>query len=197
MMCDVFSFFNSSSNTIFWTSAIVGTTLFGLRVLAALLGGALDVDDSHVDSVEIDDVHDHIVPSFKLLTLHSISGFFMMFGWAGLACVHQFGFSYITSYVIASAVGLAVMIVTGFLFKGALMFQDPGSVFSIHQAVGLVGTVYQRIPSHGQGKVQVVINGTTREILAQSYDNETIESFSVVKVIRVVDYDVVEVTTHI
>ncbi|MDR3550846.1 MAG: hypothetical protein P4L31_05490 [Candidatus Babeliales bacterium] len=197
MMCDVFNFFQSSSNTIFWTSAIVGTTLFGLRVLAALLGGALDVDDAHVDSVEIDDIHDHIVPSFKLLTLHSISGFFMMFGWAGLACVHQLGFSYAMSYVIACAVGLAVMIITALLFKGALLFQDPGSVFAIQKTVGLIGTVYQRIPAHGQGKIQIVLNGTTREILAQSHDNKTIDSFSIVKVLRVVDYDVVEVTTQI
>ena len=121
----------------------------------------------------------------------------MMFGWAGLACVHQLGYSYEMSYAIAFAVGLAVMFITALLFKGVLMFQDPGSVFAIQKAVGLVGTVYQRIPAHGQGKIQIVINGSTRELLAQSHDNQEIESFSIVKVLRVVDYEVVEVAKHI
>lgn len=197
MFYDIATFFQNSSNTIFWSSAIVGTTLFALRVLTTLFGGALDIDDADVDSVEIDDVHHHTVPSFKLFSLHSIAGFFMMFGWSGLACLHQFHFSYTVSYLIACAVGASVMIITGLLFKGALMFQAPGSVFNIQKTVGLVGTVYQQIPEHGQGKIHLVFNGGTRELLAQSQDNNVIESFEIVKVVRVVDHEIVEVTTNI
>jgi hypothetical protein len=157
----------------------------------AFIGGGFDVDDGSLD-VEMHDTH-HDVPSFKLFTLHSISGFFMMFGLIGLACTQQFELSYAHAYAIACIAGVSTMILIALLFRTALLFQGPGSVFNLHKTVGLVGTVYQRIPAQGQGKITVVVNGITRELLAQSSDKKPIESFKLVNVIKVIDHEIVEV----
>ena len=150
------------------------------------------MDDGSLD-VDMHDTH-HDVPSFKLFTLHSISGFFMMFGLVGLACTDQFDLSYVHAFAIAAVAGVSVMVLIALIFRSALLFQGSGTVFTLNKTVGLVGTVYQRIPAHGQGKVSLVVNGISREVLAQSPDKKPIESFKIVTVIRVVDHEVVEVT---
>lgn len=181
----------NSSAAIFGASAVVGITLFVLRMLMTFLGGDFDIDDGSLD-VELHDVH-HDIPSFKLLTIHSIAGFCMMFGLIGLACMQQFELSYMQAYAIAAVAGASTMFLIALLLRGALRFQGPGSVFNVHTTVGLIGTVYQRIPAHGQGKITVVVHGITRELLAQSQDKKPIESFRLVKVVAVIDSEIVEV----
>lgn len=196
MILSIPDFLANSTNTIFWASAIVGTTLFALRVLMALIGGSFDMDDTDLDTFDTDgdtDFHQHSRPSLKLFSLHSLSGFFMMFGWVGLACTIQLGLPSFNAFLWALLAGFIVMLLTALLFKGILSLQDAGAVFSIEKTVGLVGTVYQTIPSRGQGKIQVVVDGVTRELLAQSEDSTYIESFNLVKVVRVIDHEIVEV----
>lgn len=188
------NFLQDSSATIFWMSAVVGTTFFLLRMLMAIFGGAFDVEDADGGDFELsNDTHHHMLPSFKLFTLHSMSGFLMMFGWAGLACSVQLGLPSAQSFAWAFALGFAVMVLTALIFKGFLRLQGSGTVFTIEKTIGLIGTVYQTIPERGQGKIQVVVNGMTRELLAQSRDHDCIDSFTTVKIVRVVDHEIVEV----
>ncbi len=193
MLTDIINLFHEAGNTIFWASATAGTTLFALRMLTALFGSALDVDDMDADSFEAGDDHHHEASSFKLFSLHSIAGFFMMFGWVGLACTQQFAMPYGNAFLLAFIAGAGTMLLTACIFRGALLLEGPGSIFRIEKTIGLVGTVYQRIPAHGQGKVHLMINGVTRELLAQSHDNKPIESFALVEVVNVVDHEIVEV----
>lgn len=195
MFSSLSSLLNDSSATIFWVSALVGTTFFLLRVLMALVGGLFDadVDDADGGDFEPGSNEHHALPSFKLFTLHSLSGFFMMFGFVGLACIHQLNVSHTESFMWAFLVGFAVMVLTACIFQGFLRLQGQGAVFSIEKTVGLTGTVYQTIPERGQGKIHVVVNGVTRELLAQSRDQECIDSFTTVRVVRVVDHEIVEV----
>ena len=117
----------------------------------------------------------------------------MTFGWAGLACSIQYSVSTGLSLLIALACGLAMFVLTTFIMRAALSLEGSGSVFLIQKAVGLVGTVSQRISAHGQGKVQLTINNITRELLAQSSSKKPIESFTLVKVVRAIDQEIVEV----
>lgn len=197
MFIQIFNFLQNSCDNIFLISAVVGTTLFVLRILMTFLGGFLEIDDIELESFDFDiedaDINHHHAPSFKLFTLHSISGFFMMFGLIGLTCINQFNLSCAYSFLIAFLSGFGVMLLTALIFRGALFFESTGNVFSINQTVGLVGIVYQRIPNYGQGKIQVIVNGVTHEILAQSLDKNPIESFSIIKVVNVIDHETVEV----
>lgn len=181
----------NSSTAIFGASAVVGITLFLLRMAIMFLGGDFDLDDGSLD-VELHDTH-HDIPSFKLFTIHSIAGFCMMFGLIGLSCVYQFDLVYGYAYAIAFVAGLSTMILIALIFKGALGFQSSGALFNVHATVGLVGTVYQRIPAQSQGKITVVVHGVTRELLAQSHDKKPIESFKLVKISKVIDPEIVEV----
>jgi hypothetical protein len=171
-------------------SALIGTTLFLLRVLTTFWGGMFEADDAH----NFDAIDDHhLVPPFKFITLHSLSGFLMMFGFSGLACITQLDLSRPQAVGWAFLMGLIVMALTSVIVRGFLRLQAQGAVFSIEKTIGLVGTVYQTIPERGQGKIQVIVGGITRELLAQSHYQECIDSFSTVKIVRVIDYQTVEV----
>ena len=182
----------SSSDTIFWVSAVVGTTFFVLRLLISFFGGGFFDHDLDLDSVDDHGDH-HSISLFKFFTMHSLSGFLMMFGWAGLACMAQFHMSAGYSFLIALLCGLVMLIVTALIMRLAMHFEAQGAVFSSKKTVGLIGTVYQRIPPNGQGKIQLVVNNSTRELLAQSHYKEAIESFTVVKVVKAIDHEIVEV----
>ena len=186
----IISFLASTRDHIFWASAILGTTFFVLRLMMTLFGGAFfEHHDVDIDSVGFH----HDSPLFKCFTMHSLSGFLMTFGWAGLACSIQYSVSTGLSLLIALACGLAMFVLTTFIMRAALSLEGSGSVFLIQKAVGLVGTVSQRISAHGQGKVQLTINNITRELLAQSSSKKPIESFTLVKVVRAIDQEIVEV----
>lgn len=187
------SLLQGNAQTIFWASAIAGTLLFALRIVTTLVGGIFDGGGEFDDYLDDSAGDHHETPSFRIFSLHSISGFFMMFGWVGLACYTQFKLSYASSLGIAAVAGILIMLLTAVIFRSALLLESNGTTFTIKNTVGLVGTVYQQIPKDGQGKIHVVVNGITRELLAQSLDHQEIESFAIVRVVRALDYEVVAV----
>ncbi len=191
-MLNFFSFIKETPDLVFWATALFGTTLFFLRLCATLIGSTTD-DMAEFNHSFADDgeMHHSSTGSFKLFTVHSISGFFMMFGWVGLACIKQLGYSHPTSILIALMAGTTAMVLTGLIFKGAMLLVSSGTHFDIKKTVGLVGTVYQRIPNTGQGKIQLVVDGVTREVLAQSLNHCAIDSFKLVKVIKFLDHEIV------
>lgn len=182
----------SPSDTIFMASAILGTVLFLLRMTMSFFGGGFF--EENVDLEGFQDHADHHNGSlFKILTVHSLSGFLMMFGWSGLACTTQFGWAPEPAFGIALLCGTIMLIVTAGIMRGAMLFEGRGTVFSSKKTVGLVGTVYQRIPVDGQGKIHVVVNDITRELLAQSSARKALESFTLIKVVKAIDHETVEV----
>lgn len=195
MIPHFFSFLKDAPELVFWASALFGTTLFILRLLVTFIAG-ISEDVGDFEDLTLEHGHDHhsATGSFKIFTIHSLSGFFMMFGWIGLACVKQLDYSHSLSLLMALLAGFATMILTALIFKGALMLVSPGTRFDIKKTVGLIGTVYQSIPHDGQGKIQLVVDGVTREILAQSNNHSTIASFKTVRVTRALDHETVIVT---
>lgn len=193
-MLNLFSFIKETPDLVFWAAALFGTTLFFLRLCATLISGVTD-EMSEIDHTFGDDgeMHHSSTGSFKLFTIHSISGFFVMFGWVGLACIKQLGYSHPMSILVALIAGITAMALTGLIFKGAMLLVSSGTHFDIKKTIGLVGTVYQRIPHNGLGKIQLVVDGVTREILAQSLDQCAIDSFKLVKVIKFLDHEIVVV----
>lgn len=178
----------------FWMCAVAGTLLFALKALMSIMGGmehGLDVESGHPNLA-----HEGIEGSdaaFKLFSINSLTGFFMMFGWTGLSCYKQFGMGAFASFACATAIGVFTMYVTGLLFKGASMLVSQGSQFSVEKAIGKVGTVYQRIPANGRGRIQMNIEGATHEIDAVSESKCDIESHKNIKVVRVIDSRTVSV----
>jgi hypothetical protein len=182
-----FEFFSSADmlGKIFWLCAISGTLFFALRLLMMLIGsdgadGDLDFEGS-----------DH---AFEVLSITSITAFIMMFGWSGLTCHLQYGYSSPKSILIALGVGVFAMMTIAWLFQIAKSLTSRGSVFNIDDAIGLNAQVYQEIPAKGIGKINVTMRkGFSRELDASSTDNVKIASFQSVKIVKVVDARTVSV----
>lgn len=199
---------SSGTELIFWGSAIFGTMFFFLRVAAMVIGGfggedmadgdaGADADmDVDVD-VDVDADHgSHSTASdaaFKLLSIHSLTGFFMIFGWIGLAAYKQFSLGVIISIVLALAAGLFTMYITAWMFKLVVQLSSRGKPFSVKDAVGQDATVYSRIPKDGRGKIQLPYEGITRYIEAVSDEGTEIDSFKNVRIVRAMDARTVSV----
>lgn len=182
---------------VFWACAVCGTVFFFLRALAMAFGG-FGAEDGHAASHEAGghvDAHppagapDHSSSdaAFKLVSIHSITGCVMMFGWIGLAAYKQFHLGAILSVAIAGLAGLATMYVTAFLFKAVGHLAARGEVFRVDDLVGQDATVYARIPPDGRGQVEIVCEGVKRYLDAVSDDSVEIESFQVVRITRSMD----------
>lgn len=202
MFFKIISYLKETQDIVFWAFALFGTMLFFLRALSSWLLSSHEGADEHCDcdfdsdaqdSFDSDstDEHHEAKSSFKLLSIHSISGFFMMLGWVGLACTKQLNYSPLISLIIAFIAGLITMVITALIFKWALLLINPGYQFDIKKTLGLIGMVYQRIPQNGIGKIQFEMDGMNREILAQSLNNNAIESFEYVKIVQIIDNETV------
>ena len=175
---------------IFWLCAIVSSILFLIRTILMFIGQ--DSDNADSIDVDVDDVSSDT--SFQVLSINSITAFFMMFGWIGLSCYKQFSMGNLPSILIALVAGIISLIITSYIFQAAKKLVSTGSGFTIDKTVGLKASVYQRIPANGKGKIQISIKGgMTREIDAISENQQEIESFQSVTVVKVIDPSTVSV----
>lgn len=187
---------------IFFICGAVSSIFFILRVLMMVFGGFFDGDldgDSDTGDGGDGDGSDSsdTDASFKLLSIHSITAFFMMFGWIGLTCYRQYGLHEVLSVLSAGLGGLLSMIVIAYVFKLAMKLVSTGSDFNINNLVGAKAVVYQQITPENGGKIQVSVEGDmTREFDAVSFDKDIIESFTAVEIVEVIDSHTVAVIKY-
>ncbi len=173
--------------------AIFGTAFFVLRVMTMLVSG-FGADDGG-DAAHTDH-SDHVHGSdaaFKLLSINSITGFIMMFGWAGLAAVKEHHLSDAISVLVGFVAGLITMYITAILVKLAFKLTSPGSRFNIETVVGAHGTTYMQIPASGQGQVKIIHEGANRIIDATSQNGKEIKAFANIVITKVIDQRTVAV----
>lgn len=174
-----------SLDLFFAAVAFGGTLFFVLRVLWMFHTGGHD--HAHDPGVgDTTDTHDADT-DFKLLTVNTITAFLMIFGWTGLSCSRQFQLGSMLSLLGASAAGFASMLGTAAIFKLFLRLDSSGQRFDIGQAKGRSASVYQRIPAGGKGRIQIVLDGVTRELDAVAENKQEIDSFQQVTVVEVLD----------
>jgi len=177
----------------FLVFAIVGTLFFLFRLVAMILGGFgtdggdVDLGAGHSPDMSHSAQLEGAESSFKLVSVNSITGFFMMFGWAGLTAYRQFHAGPAGSAAVGLIAGLLTMVATGALFKAMMKLQSRGDDFVIQKAIGAVGTVYEKIPAKGRGQVKVICGGVSRIVDAISRDSKDIDSFTDVRVVEVSD----------
>lgn len=186
-----------TTQEIFWAFALAGTTFFVLRSILMLFGLSSDHDGTLGHDHGHGDGHDHDGDGgeggFRLVSVFSLSGFFMAFGWGGLAASEDFGYGPAASVCLALLAGGIVMVGTAYLFKLANKLTSDGSTFSLQQTVGQSASVYERIPAEGEGRVQMSVAGMLREVRAISELKQPIESHQRVRVTRIVDDNTVAV----
>lgn len=173
------------SDRLYWAAAIGGSLLFLLRLCMMLFG--LAHDDHQVASDGDHDGH------FKLFTIHSLTGFTMMFGWIGLASLKQTAIGPALSCVAALGTGALMLLVTGWIFRTAQKLTSKGANFDIQDMVGVEGQVYTKIGANKTGKVHVSVHGVLHELLAVAEDKQEIQSFERIVVVRILDEQTVVV----
>ena len=156
-------------------------------------GGDIDVSaDADVDGDGIFDVDGGDVPDdisgladLKIFTLRGIIAFFVVFGWVGVS-MDSMDISYYVTIPVSFACGILMMVAIAFLMRAVMRLRNDGNIEN-RNAVGKSGTVYLTIPASrgGEGKVQVMIQGSYVERNAVTDEAEPILTGSEIVVIGV------------
>lgn len=192
----------------FWSLAIPFTVLFIIQMTMLVIGidnggdigdagGDIDLDggfDSDVDSgLDIDGGNELKVPlNLRLFTLRNIIVFFTIFSWAGIVGVKH-NYSKIGTIAFAFILGSVVVVILSAVFSLLLKATESGTM-DIKNAIGVKGEVYLTIPEKGKGvgKIQLVIQGSLRELEAVTNGVE-LKTGTKVKVTDVTDKNYLEV----
>lgn len=184
---------HSASFYFMLSCAALGTTLFALRIVAMMMFGLGDIESHDIEHIDQHGVDHHDMTAAKILTLHSIAGFLMMFGWISLLHSATPEAHLITSYAVGSIAGFMMIAITLMLMRLAILLEGKGAQFRIEESIGKLAEVYQEIPATDFGKIHVTMHGTTRELLARSAQQQTIPSFTNVIITKVINNEAVEV----
>jgi membrane protein implicated in regulation of membrane protease activity len=167
----------------FLICAIVGGFFVVVRLIMQYVGAVDDFDTTDIDG-EIDADHADSDVGFKLLSMHSMTSFLMMFGLVGLALYRQSGVGFFLSIVGATLAGMVSVYIIGRLFALFASMQSSGTL-STTKAVGSTGTVYLTIPADGTGRVTINFNNHLREFDATAKSGTELPTGTPIKVVQV------------
>lgn len=172
---------------IYWASAIVGGTLFILRVITMFIGGGItdDVIDSALDIGGDTPAGEHVDSDigFKLISIQGLTSFFMMFGLVGLALLKA-NFALWITVLGGMLAGLVTVAITGLVFSQMKRLQTEGTI-RIQNTIGTEGNVYLTIPKNGTGQVQIIAQGSLKIFDAVSSTKSAIATGEKVQVVGV------------
>lgn len=161
--------------TIFTFCAYIGSGILVIQLILNMFGLAESDND-------YDDVGEE--RKFKILSLQTIGGFLMMFGWSAITCLKEFDFGISFSIFLSFLVGLCSVFIINLIFKIAKNFHSPGNICRLEDVIGKEAVVYQRIPKDGVGKVSISFQHLTCEIDAISHTREELPSFTRVQILK-------------
>jgi len=169
----------SPMDRIFVLAAALGGLGVGFRILSMVLGGFHDWGGlaEGAEGAEPGD-------GFQVLSLHGLSSFFLMFGLVGLALSRQWGAAPGPAFIGGFLAGLAALLSVARLFSLAHGLQSSGTL-PVQAAAGCLGTIYQRIPPGGTGRVTVKIGQRLREMDAIHAGGGELPTGTPVRVVRV------------
>ena len=123
--------------------------------------------------------------SLHLFTFRGVTAFLAVYGWGALA-VSRAGHPWLMAILLGLVLGAAAMIMVALVMQLVLRLQADGTV-SIQNAVGSGGEVYLSVPAlrAGEGKVNVVIQGTMTECAAVTDEEAAIPTGAPVTVVGV------------
>lgn len=178
--------------SIYTWMAVIGCTVLLVQVILQIMGLEGDADaDMDVD-VDPDVGHGNLF--FGLLSIKTLVAFVGIFGLTGLMLKDSdLGSGMRALY--ATLAGLGAMVVVGYLMKGLHNLGASGTL-QIGNALGRQGSVYLRIPGHGEGrgKITIEIQGRSVELAAVT-DGEPIKTGVIVQVVEVLGDETVKVQT--
>ncbi len=199
-MSEYIEYFNEliSSGSVFWFCALAGTGMFLIQFALNMSGlvdhDHFDMSDTSFQNHHQIDIDPADIRKFKWLSMQTITGFLMVFGWAAITCQSEFALQTSTTIGVSLAAGILAALVIRFVFRIAKKLMSSGDVFQIEETIGKEAYVYQRIPKGGVGKISMTLQNFTHEINAISRHREELSSFVRVKIIGKIDNNTVVVT---
>lgn len=175
---------------IFTVPAVAGSFFFIARLVMMLIGAGMgeDFGEGAMDDGGLDHgggmdhgegagTHDHhgsdSTQAFKVLSLQTIAGFVMGFGWGGLGAYRGLEWPITMSFFAAIAGGVLIVWLLTMLLKSIRLLHASGNI-PIDAAVGCAGSVYTGVPARGagRGKVRLIVNNRSRIFNAVSAGDE-------------------------
>lgn len=182
-MVKAFSDFNGLE-IFFLVCAIIGGFFVVVKLILQFMGSDTDSDFGVDSDLDIDSQHIDSDVGFRLLSMHGLSAFFMMFGLVGLAFYRQSRIGAAVSILGAVVAGMVSVWVIGKLFQGAASLQSSGTL-KTGDAVGSMGTVYLNIPKQGVGRVSINFKNRLREFDAVESGGNEVPTGTPVRVVQV------------
>ena len=163
---------------IYYYIAIFSTILFVLKLLLfSVVGGDSEVSADFNTETDTD-------CSFNFLSIQSVIAFFMGFGWMGYAALTQFSFGHKMSFLLAFAVGFMFMFMSATLmFLAKKLEKNVGNDKA--SAENKIGRAYTSFHPNSNGQVEVEFNGKLQVVNAMNTTDEPINSFDLVRVVKV------------
>ncbi len=180
---------------VYWIFAIPSSLIFLIILVTTFLGGDTDLDGADMDMDADGDMDSG--SGFHFFTFKNLIGFFTIFSWSGLGCIHS-GYGTMPTIIISTICGLIMMLAMASLFYFLMRMVEDGTM-RMSNAIGRTGEVYLPIKARngGFGKVQINIQGSIHEIQAVTEDEEDLSVGTVVKVVKVIDNHILLVTNNL
>jgi hypothetical protein len=174
----------------FWYVAIPTSIIFIIQTIITFMG--VDASDGIVADFD-GDLAGREAP-FQLFSLRNLINFLLGFSWTGISF-----YSTINDKPLLITLSLAVGILFVYLFfviiRQIQKLAEDNS-FNIANTLNKTAEVYLTIPEHkkGKGKIMISVNGSFHELEAMT-ENGTIQSGSVVKVVKIENNSILIVET--
>lgn len=183
-------------DTVFTGCAVVGGSLLIVRIVLMFVAGGLDADvdldfdvdadmdfgadadfdaDFDADAADVDVGEGAGDAGLRLLSLHSIMAFLLMFGLVGLTLRKEANAGEAMAIVGASVAGVFCFWLMAKMIQMLRGLQSTGTV-SLANAIGQEGSVYLTIPAEGTGKLEVIVDGRLMVLNARSGKKEEIRT---------------------
>jgi hypothetical protein len=168
---------------ILWVVASVFTLMFIFQSIFTFLAGG--------DESAFGDADDYVDGDggidYQFFTVKNMIAFFSIFGWIGLGCYTE-GLSIPASVILGVISGITVVFLMVWLMKKISALKEDGTL-NFKNAILKTATVYLTIPAtrNGVGKVQIMLQGSSRDLDAITDDEENIPTGKLITVIGLKD----------
>ncbi len=181
---------------VFYCIAVPSTAVLLIQTVLMLIGigddasgfGISAPDTELPDGVfgdgDISDVADlDGLVGLRIFTVRGIIAFLVVFGWTG-AVMNGAGSKLWLTLLVATAGGFAIMILLAVLLRAVMKLKNDGNTDN-RNALGTSGKVYLTVPANrsGEGKVNIMLQGSYVERSAVTDDEEPILTGSEVVVV--------------
>ena len=173
---------------ILWGITLAASLIFIIQTILTFVGAdvdsSFDVDASGLDDPSVADVGHS---GMNLYTFRNLVNFLLGFGWTAILLRESVRSTFLL-ILIATVVGVLLVVGVMFLFKWINSMQQSGTIDVFKQAAGCQGKVYLAIPAErgGSGKVQISINNSVREYDAVT-DGDALPTGTDVKVVEAIN----------